>query len=200
MTLQTNLLEMRLAQGVTKAQQMLATQLAPGGGLLDDGRVWFDNPAVVAFWRGLDTLHAELRRVLRQFGQLQRQRDTMEAALAAVPHDQRWREQSRIASFDDDLSRVLRRAARLSALLATLRRRGGEVSAVEWSQGIHHLGAEVGKVLDQLLVRRTVQQVTMEPVYRPPAAAAAAPGALLETLFVVVALATVLLRRGKGDR
>jgi hypothetical protein len=200
MTLQTNVLEMRLAQAVTRAQQLLTAQLAPGGGLADDGRVWFDKPDVVAFWRGLDNLQAELRRTLRQFGELQRRRDAMAAALAAVPHDQRWREQSRIASFDDDLSRVLRRAARLAMLLATLRRRGGEVSAVEWSQGVHHLGAEAGKVLDQLLVRRTVQRVTMEPVYMPPTAATAAPGALLETLFIVLALATTLLQRARGSR
>jgi len=198
MTLQTNLLESRLAQAVTRAQQTLTAQLAPGGGLLDDGRVGFDQPEVVAFWRDLDILHGELRRTLRQFGALQQQRDALEAAVAALPQDQRWREQSRITSFDDDLSRVLRRAARLSMLLATLRRRGGNVSAVEWAQGIHHLGAEVGKLLDPLLVRRTVQKVMTEPVYRPPAAPMGAPGALLETLFVVIALATALLQRGRG--
>jgi hypothetical protein len=106
MTIQTNVLEMWLARLHTRARQLHIEKIAPGGSLLDDGRVWFDKPEVVAFWRAMDELDAELRRVLRRFGGLERELAQMQGQLAAAPQDQRWREQSRIDSFENDLSRV----------------------------------------------------------------------------------------------
>lgn len=195
MTIQTNVLEMRLGQLQSKAQQLLANQLVPAGGLLDDGRVWFDKPEVVAFWRLLDALDAELRRALRQFDGLERQLAGMQTALAAAPHEQRWREQSRIASFQNDLARVYRRAGLLASLLVELRRRGGDVAGVDLAQAICNIGTEMGKSLDQMMVRRTVQQVSTRPMYLPSGATQPDIGGLVETLFVVIAMVSALAQR-----
>jgi hypothetical protein len=199
MTIQTNVLEFRLGQMVLKAQQLLAEQIVPAGGLLDDGRAWFDKPDVVAFWRSLEGLDAELRRVLRQFDGLRRQLADMEAKLSAAPHEQRWREQSRIASLEDDLSRVVRRAARLASLLLDLRARGGGISGAELAQAICNIGTEVGKSLDQMTVMRMVQQVSTQPSYGLPGGARPASGGLVESLFVVIAMVSALARR-RGAR
>ena len=195
MTIQTNVLEMRLGQLQSKAQQLLANQLVPAGGLLDDGRVWFDKPEVITFWRSLDALDAELRRALRQFDGLERQRASMQTALAAAPHEQRWREQSRIASFENDLARVYRRAGRLALLLVELRRRGGDVAGVDLAQAICNIGTEMGKSLDQIMVRRTVQQVSTRPMYLPSGTTQPDIGGLVETLFVVIAMISALAQR-----
>ena len=195
MTIQTNVLEMRLGQLQSKAQQLLANQLVPAGGLLDDGRVWFDKPEVVMFWRSLDALDAELRRALRQFDGLERQRASMQTALLAAPHDQRWREQSHIASFENDLARVYRRAGQLASLLVELHRRGGDVTGVDLAQAICNIGTEMGKSLDQLMVRRTVQQVSTRPMYLPSGTARPDVGGLVETVFVVIAMVSALARR-----
>ena len=195
MTIQTNVLEMRLGQLQSKAQQLLAGQLVPASGLLDDGRVWFDKPEVVAFWRSLDALDAELRRALRQFDGLQRQRADMQTALLAAPHDQRWREQARIASFENDLARVHRRAGLLASLLVEVRRRGGDVASVDLAQAICNIGTEMGKSLDQMMVRRTLQQVSTRPMLVPSGAARLELGGLVETLFVVIAMVSALARR-----
>ena len=195
MTIQTNVLEMRLGQLQSKAQQLLANQLVPAGGLLDDGRVWFDKPEVVAFWRALDALDAELRRALRQFDGLERQLAGMQTALAAAPHEQRWREQSRVASFRNDLARVYRRAGLLASLLVALRRRGGDVAGVDLAQAICNIGTEMGKSLDQMMVRRTVQQVSTRPMYVPSGTTQPDIGGLVETLFVVIAMVSALAQR-----
>ena len=195
MTIQTNVLEMRLGQLQSKAQQLLASRLVPASGLLDDGRVWFDKPEVVAFWRSLDALDAELRRALRQFDGLARQLAGMQTALSAAPHEQRWREQSRIASFQNDLARVYRRAGLLASLLVALRRRGGDVAGVDLAQAICNIGTEMGKSLDQMMVRRTVQQVSTRPMYLPSGAAQPDIGGLVETLFVVIAMVSALAQR-----
>ena len=195
MTTLTNMLELRLGQLQSKAQQLLTSQIVPAGGLLDDGRVWFDKPEVVAFWRSLDALDAELRRALRQFDGLERQLAGMQTALAAAPHEQRWREQSRIASFENDLARVYRRAGLLASLLVALRRRGGDVAGVDLAQAICNIGTEMGKSLDQMMVRRTVQQVSTRPMIVPSGAARADFGGLVETLFVVIAMVSALARR-----
>ena len=195
MTIQTNVIEMRLGQLQSKAQQLLANQLVPAGGLLDDGRVWFDKPEVVAFWRSLDLLDAELRRALRQFDGLERQLAGMQTALAAAPHEQRWREQSRVASFRNDLARVYRRAGLLASLLVALRRRGGDMAGVDLAQAICNIGTEMGKSLDQMMVRRTVQQVSTRPMYVPSGTTQPDIGGLVETLFVVIAMVSALAQR-----
>jgi hypothetical protein len=199
MTIQTNVLEMWLARLHTRARQLHIEKIAPGGSLLDDGRVWFDKPEVVAFWRAMDELDAELRRVLRRFGGLERELAQMQSQLAAVPQDQRWREQSRIDSFENDLSRVARKATLLASALIELRRRGGEVSATDLAQAIHHIGTEMGKSLDLMRLRRTVQQVSTRPAYQPVQGTDAELGGVVETLFVLIAMVSALARR-RGSR
>lgn len=195
MTIQTSVVEMRLGQLQSKAQQLLASQLVPAGGLLDDGRARLDKPEVVAFWHSLDGLGTELRHALRQFDGLERQRADLQASLSAAPHDQRWREQSCIASFENDLARVLHRAALLASLLVELRRRGGGLSSVDLAQATCNIGTELGKSLDQMRVRRTVQQVSTRPMYVPSGAARPDFGRLVETLFVVIAMVLALAQR-----
>ena len=204
MTIQTSVVEMRLGQLQSKAQQLLASQLVPAGGLLDDGRARLDKPEVVAFWHSLDGLGTELRHALRQFDSLERQRADLQASLSAAPHDQRWplsntREQSCIASFENDLARVLHRAALLASLLVELRRRGGGLSSIDLAQATCNIGMELGKSLDQMMVRRTVQQVSTRPMYLPSGAARPDVGGLVETLFVVIAMVSALARR-RGTR
>ncbi len=195
MTIQTNLLEMRLGQLQARAQQLLADKLVPAGGLLDDGRVWFDKPEVVAFWQSLDGLDVELQRTLRQFNMLERQCAAMQAQLGAVPQDQRWREIGRIKSFENDLGRVVAKAAKLAALLVDLRKRGGLVSDADLAQAILNLGTEVGKSFDQAMVRRTVQEVGARPTYSLPQTATPNLAGVIEVFFVVISMVSILVRR-----
>lgn len=200
MTIQISVLEMRLGQMQSSAQRLLPRQLEPSGAMPGNDSAWPDKPEVAAFWQALEGLDAELRRALRQSDGLQRQLAGMETALSAAPHDQRWREQARIASFNDDLSRVLRKAARLASLLVELRRRGGGVSGADLARAIQHIGTQMGKSLDQTMLLRTVNQVVTRPAQVPShtASSTASPdalGGLVETLFVVMAMLSALARR-----
>ncbi len=195
MTIQTNVLEMWLGRLHTRARELRLEQLAPGRGLLDDGRVWFDKPEVVAFWRELEELDGELRRVLRRFDALEHEYTQMQSQLAAVSQEQRGREQSRIVSFENDLFRVARKATLLASALFELRRRGGEVSAADLAQAIHHIGTEMGRSLDAVRLRRTVQQVSTRPAYQPAPGVNADVGGIVETLFVLIAMVSALARR-----
>ena len=200
MTIQISVLEMRLGQMQSSAQRLCSRQLEPSGALPGNDSAWPDKPEVVAFRQSLEGLDAELRRALRQSDGLQRQLAGMETALSAAPHDQRWREQARIASFNDDLSRVLRRATRLASLLVELRRRGGGVSTADLARAIQHIGTQMGKSLDQTMLLRTVNQVVTRPAQVPShtGASTASPdalGGLVETLFVVMAMLSALARR-----
>ena len=207
MTIQISVLEMRLGQMQASAQRLFPLQLEPSRALPGNDSAWPDKPEVAAFRQSLDGLDAELRRALRQTDGLQRQLAGMEAALSAAPHDQRWREQTRIASFNDDLLRVLRRAARLASLLVELRRRDGGVSAADLARAIQHIGTQMGKSLDQTMLLRTVNQVITQPAQVPlhtasntaanTASNTASPnalGGLVETLFVVMAMVSALAR------
>ena len=201
MTIQISVLEMRLGQMQSSAQRLFPLQLEPSGALPGNDSAWPDKPEVVAFWQSLEGLDAELRRALRLSDGLQRQLAGMEAALSAAPPDQRWREQARIASFNDDLSRVVRRAARLASLLVELRRRDGGVSGVDLARAIRHIGTQMGKSLDQTMLLRTVNQVITQPAQVPShkASHTASPnalGGLVETLFVVMAMVSALARPG----
>lgn len=196
--MQTNVLEMRLGQLLGKAQRLRTEQLMPAGGLLGDGRTWSDKSEVIAFWQSLESLDAELRRVLRQFDGLERDLWRMEAQLAAVPVGERWREQSRIASLENDLSRVARLAARLAALLLELRQRGGGISGADLAQAIQQIGTEMGKALDSINVLRTVQQVTTQPAIVPAGAARPGWGGVVETAFIVIAMVAALAKKRSG--
>jgi hypothetical protein len=179
MTLQTNLLDVRLAQAVARAQQA-----ASAGPVADaNSRLAFELP------RGLV---AELQRTLRQFGALRRDRVTIESALAAAPADQRRQEQLRLTSFDTDLARLLGRAARLAYLLLALRRRAGETVGSDAAQQVQYLATVFGQSLDAALVRHTVQQLAARPM---GVADGVEPGALTEALFIALALVTALAPR-----
>ena len=201
MTIQISVLEMRLGQMQARAQRLFPRQLEPSGALPGNDSAWPDKPEVVAFRQSLEGLDAELRRALRQTDGLRRQLAGMESALSAAPRDQRWREQARMASFNDDLSRVLRRAARLASLLVELRRRGGGVSGADLAAAIRHIGTQMGKSLDQTMLLRTVNQVITQPAQVPShtlpyTASPDALGGMVETLFVVMAMVSALALPG----
>ena len=195
MTAPTHVLEMRLGQLQTRARQLLTERRVPAGSLPTVGRAWFDQPEVAGFMHTLDQLGTELRRALRGIDDLERQRFDMEAALAAAPQGQRWREQSRIASLDDGLTRVYRKAARLAATLIELRGVGGSVSSADLALVIQHIGTEAGKSLDQALVRHTVQQVSSRPACVPAVSPSTAAGGFVQNLFVVIAMVAALARQ-----
>ena len=176
MTLQTNLLDTRLAQAVAKAQQAAAAGPATDN---NDGRVAFDLPA---------GLTAELRWALRQFGLLQRERSTIESAIATAPAEQRRQAQAHLASFDADLARLLGRAARLAFVLLALRQREAAASS-DAAAGVQHLGTVFGRTLDTARVRQTVQQLSTRPM---GAAEAVEAGALVDSLFIALALVLVI--------
>jgi hypothetical protein len=174
MSLQTHLLDMRLAQAVLMAQQPpAASQVAPG----------FDLPA---------GLVADLQCTLRQFGALQHERSTIETVLAAAPAEQRRQAQARLSAFDADLARLLGRAARLAFLRMASQQRRGAAPGIGAARAVQYLGTVFGHTLDAARVRHTVQRIATRPV---GAADAVEPGALLETLFIALALLTALAAR-----
>jgi hypothetical protein len=193
MTIQTQLLEFRLAQLQAKAQELLAGRPAPGG-VSGDVQAWLAGPQVMAFRTLLDGAQAELCRMLRQFEGLDRELDGLRAALDAAPHDQRGHAQARIDGLEGDLVRVYRRAARLAAALIDLARSSGGVAAVELVQGVTRLGAELARPLDTALVRQIVQQIGTQPVFEPPVSAWADSPSWLETVFIAIAVVATLAR------
>jgi hypothetical protein len=183
MTLPTNLLDVRLAQAVAAAQQPAAA----GSSAVNNGRAVFDLP---------QGLLADVQRTLRQFGLLQHERTTLESALAAVPAEQRGQALLRLTSFDADLTRLLGRAARLAFLLLALRRRSGDARGFDGVQAVQYLGSVFGQTLDETRVRGTVQRLATRPM---GAADGMEPGALIEALFVALALVMALAPRGAGS-
>jgi hypothetical protein len=175
MSLQTHLLEMRLAQAVPMAQRAAAA-----------GQAMFDLPA---------GLVADLQRTLRQFSVLQHERGTIETALAAAPAEQRRQAQARLGSFDADLARLIERAARLAHLGMALQRRSGKLPGLDAAQAVQYLGAVFGYTLDAARVRHTVQRIGTRPL---GAANGIDPGALPEALFIALALVLVMASGGPG--
>jgi hypothetical protein len=183
MTLHTPLLDLRLAQAVALAQQAVVTG-APDG---VNSHATFDLP---------HGLLIDVQRTLRQFSLLQRERTTLESALAAAPTEQRGQAQSRLSLFDADLARLLGRAARLAFLLLALRRRSGDAVGFEGARAVQHLGTVFGQTPDPTVVRSAVQRLSTQPL---GAAEGVAPGALTEALFIALALVMALAPRGAGS-
>lgn len=182
MTLQTTLLDVRLAQAVVAAQRGAAADPVVGN----------TNRSAIDLPQGL---LADLPRTLRQFGLLQRERASIELALTAAPAEQRRQAQSRLTSFDADLARLLGRAARLAFLLLTLRRRSADAPGFDGAQAVQCLGTLFGQTLDSTRLRGTVQRFATQPM---GAAVGVEPGALTEALFIALALVMALAPSHRG--
>lgn len=194
MTFQPHVLEMRLGQTHAQARRWLAARRVPAGAASDDTSTPPGSAGAPEFTQSLDTLGADLLRLLRGFDDVERQRFDTEARLAVAPHGQRWSEQSRMAAFDRDLSRIHRKAALLAAALIEVRGIGASVSGVDVALAVHRIGLEVGRSLDQALVRHTVQQVRTRPAFVPAMGQGTAAGRGVQSLFVVVAMVAGLAR------
>lgn len=198
MTLQTNTLEMRLGTLLGRAQKLFTEQLVAGQqSLLDDARPWFDKPEYTEFWRSLANCEGEFKRVLREIAGIEKQAARMKGAVRSVPHTERWREQSRIDSLENDLERVYKKAARLAALLMDLRRRGGVVATGDLLQGINHITSEVGKSLDQATLLRAIQQVSKGPAFVNATPAHSGLTGVADMVFVLIAMLVALGRLSK---
>jgi hypothetical protein len=198
MTLQTNALEFRLSGLLGRAQKLFAEQLAAGQqSLLDDARPWFDKAEYVDFWRALASCETEFKRVLREIAGIEKQAAHMKGGLSSVPQAERWREQSRIASLENDLDRVYKKAARLAALLMSLRRKGSFVTTGDLLQGINHLTSEAGKTIEQASLMRIVEHVSKGPAFVSGTPQRVGAGSMADMVFVLIALLVMLGRRGK---
>jgi hypothetical protein len=179
MTLQTNLLDLRLAHAAAAAQQAAAA--APSAG--NNTRSAFELP---------HELSADLQQTLRQFSLLQRERAVLESALAAAPAEQRGQALLCLTSFDADLTRLLGRAALLVFFLLALRHRSGEPLAFDGAHAVQQLSTVFGQTPDPARVRGTVQRLTTQPM---GAVNDVEPSALTEVLFIALALVIALAPR-----
>jgi hypothetical protein len=191
MTLQTHFLEARLGQLQAKVQRVLADGLA------------VDTPKAVDCWQALDALALELNRALRQFEGLAQQHAQLLVGLSAASPDQRGRENPGLFAFENDLARVQRGAGVLAATIVELRRRSGDALSVDLAQAVCHIGMQMGRSLDQLMVRRTVQQISMQPSFVPVSAPTSAAkldaSSVVETVFVAIGMVLALIQ-GRGLR
>ena len=175
MTIQTQVLELQLGALQSKAQQLLSD------------RAVVDAIKLAEFWQALAGVSAELRRALWQFADLARKRAQMLGENAAVPQDP-----SGSVQFENELTRVQRRAGLLAGLIAKLRRRTGDASTVDLTHAICLLGTQLGKPLDQFMVRYTVQLISASPMFGAAhsvaSAARAHTGGVIDTLFVSIGM------------
>jgi hypothetical protein len=195
MTVLTNMLELRLDKLLQRARQLQIDNFAnKQGSLADDGRPWNEKAEYVEFWRSMDQCKQIFSLVMRELTGLNYQRARLQGKMRSVPHHLRWREQSRISSLDNDLTRVTRKAIKVSHLLMDLNERGGEVSLVDLIQGIHHLGGEMGKTLDHMQVHGTLQAVKDTPSFVTAPSGGSSPEYGGDLLFILVALLASLTR------
>jgi hypothetical protein len=177
MTIQTHVLEARLGQLQAKVQRLLASEPAA------------DALEAADCWRALDSADRELIQTLRQF-------DALEQDQALLPGSQID------GAFENDLLRAQRRAGLLAAAIVELRRRGGDLSGIDLTHSICHIGTQMGKSLDHLMVRLTVQRLSTQPLWASNVAptfahtsASTANGArVTETLFVAISMVLALIR------
>jgi hypothetical protein len=182
MTVHTQVLEARIAQLQTATQMLLSKQLAA------------DSSETASLWRALDGLDAELWRALRQFDSLEGQRETLLAATSGAAPDQTAQQQLRVAAFDNDLGRLRVRAALLAARIVELRRRGGDASSADLAQSVCYLGAQMGKSLNQMMVRRTVYAASAQPLLAAGTSTPADAYNPVQALFVVIGMVSALVR------
>ena len=197
MTVHVEVLEARLSQFQSRAQRLANQQLAA------------DSAEMVALWHGLHGLEAEIWRALRQFDDLDKQREALQAQLGGTASDQsayshsqsksHSQSQSRLASFDSDLARLRSRAGLLAASIVQLRQREGQAFTVDLSHDVCLLGTQLGKSLDHTMVRRTVFEASTQPRLAGTAALRADAANSVQALFVVMGMVVALLR-GSGSR
>lgn len=187
MTIHTQVLEARIAQLHTATQMLLGKQLAA------------DSSETASLWRALDGLDAELWRALRQFDSLEDQRETLLGLTGGAAPDQMAQQQLRVGAFDKDLERVRGRAALLAARIVELRRRGGDASSVDLAQAVCLIGTQLGKSLNQIMVRRTVYETSAQPFLAAGASTRADADNPVQALFVVIGMVLALVR-GRSAR
>ncbi len=173
MTIQTHALEARLGQLQAKLQRLLANGSAT------------DALEVADCWRALDSADRELIQMLRQLDASEQER----ALLPGVPID---------SAFENDLHRVQRRAGLLGAAIVELRRRSGDLSSVDLTHSICHIGMQMGRSLDHLMVRLTVQRLSTRPLWASTVAPFSA-ASVTEPLFIAISMVVALIR-GRGGR
>ena len=175
MTIQTQVLELQLGALQSKAQQLLSD------------RAVVDAIKLAEFWQALAGVSAELRRALWQFADLARKQTQILGENAAAPQDL-----SGSVQLNNELTRVQRRANLLAGLIAELRRRTGDASSVDLTHAICLLGTQLGKPLDQFMVRHTVQLFSTSPKFGAAhslaSAARADTGGVIDTLFVSIGM------------
>jgi hypothetical protein len=179
MTIQTHVLEARLGQLQAKVQRLLASE--PTANALE----------VADCWRALDSADFELSQALRQFEALEPERAGLIGGQVA-------------GAVQNDLLRVMRRAGLLATAIVQLRRRSGDQSSVDLTHAICHIATQMGKSLDHLMVRLTVQKFCTQPLWVSTFAATnganAHEGSVIETVFVAIGmiLASIRGRRARG--
>jgi hypothetical protein len=181
MTIHTQVLEARIGQLQTATQTLLGKQLTA------------DSSETANLWRALDGLAAELWRALRQFDSLEAQRNAKQASTGGAAPDQAA-QQSRVASIDSDLGRLQGRAALLAARIAELRRRGGDASSLDLAQAVCHIGMQMGKSLNQMMVRRTVHEASTQPLLAAGSSTRVDADNPVQTLFVFIGMVLALVR------
>jgi hypothetical protein len=187
MTIHTEVLEARIAQLQTATQTLLSKQLAA------------DSSETANHWRALDSLDSELWRALRQFESLEDQRETLLGATGGAAQDQTAQQQLRVAAFDNDLGRLRGRAALLASRIVELRRRSGDASNVDLAQAVCHIGTQMGKSLNQMMVRRTVYEASAQPFLAAGSSTRAEADNPVQALFVVIGMVLALVR-GRSTR
>jgi hypothetical protein len=179
MTIQTHVLEARLGQLQAKVQRLLASE--PTANAFE----------VADCWRALDSADFELSQALRQFEAVEPER----AALLGGQVD---------AAVKNDLLRVLNRAGFLATAIIELSRRSDDLSSVDLTHAICHIATQMGKSLDHLMVRLTVQKFRTQPLWVSTFAATnganAHEGSVSETVFVAIGMVLALIRgrRARG--
>ncbi len=183
MAVHTQVLEARLNQSHIAAQLHLGKQHAA------------DASDTTALWRTLDDLDAELWRALKQFGSIESQREALLTSTVGNASSQGAQEQqSRAASVDGTVARMVGRAALLAACVCRLRRHANDASSIDLAQAVCRVGLQVGKTLDQNTVRRIVFETSAHPMLSPTTATRANADNPLMALFVVLAMVLVLVR------
>ena len=187
MAIHTQVLEARIARLQNATQMLLSKQLAA------------DSSETADLWRALDGLAAELWRALRQFDSLEDQRETLLAATGATAAEQPAQQQLRVAAFDNDLERLRSRTGLLASRIVELRRRGGDASSADLAQAVCQIGTQMGKSLNQMMVRRTVYATSTHPLLATGSSTRADADNPVQALFVVIGMVSALVR-GRSAR
>lgn len=177
MSLHAPTLEMTFADAAGKVHRMRA-------GTLPADEAW---PALAA--AGL-----QLRHALRNFGSLRQQRQAWVSQIAAAGGEPGQNAQAALARFDAEWWCTWRRAARLAAMLMPLQP-GAAAAAPARAAAVQTLAAQFGERPDASLTRSIVQQLATQPGAMIVGAGLPGAPAMLDALFVTLALTAALLQR-----